>query len=103
MDSNAQNIINLYKDLSDKSDANGEPIASIIQIEQTTLTTYLQERTFDGKTGKEGSPLLHTIDLKAIAAGKDELLFEIDVIQEITDTVAKVSPSTPVKLAPKVG
>lgn len=103
MDSNARNIISLYKDLSDKSDSNGEPIASIIQVEQTTLTTYLQERTFDGKTGKEVSPLLHTLDLKALTSGKDELQSDIDVIQEITNTVARVSPTTPVKLTPKAG
>ena len=91
-------IVPLYKALVNQVDAKGASIASIIKVEQTTMTTYLQERKFDSMTGKELGPLLHPIDVPSLAVQGVNLQSEVDIIKDLEAIIATVTPSTPADL-----
>jgi len=101
METNTQQLVDLYNSLGQKVGPDGNPILSITQVQQTTTTTYMNQRTFDPASGVEKSPILTEVDVQALQTSLDELSADTDTINAIESLLNQASPSTPVQI--KVG
>ena len=99
MESNTQQLVNLYNNLGQKVGPDGEPILTVSQVVTTTTTTntYFNQRTFDPTSGVELSPILYPVDSGAIQTSLDEISAEQDTISAIQDLISQAS-ATPGKL-----
>ena len=100
MENNTQQLVDLYKKLGSATGPDGNPILSVTQVQQTTTTTYLNERIFDPATGVEKSPLLIAMDIPALDTSTQEVQSDLDAIAAIQALVDQVtaSPTTPVQI-----
>ena len=98
MEQNTREIVDLYNKLGAAVGPDGNPILSVTQVQQTTTTTYMQQRVFDASTGVEAGPILTPIDTGALQSSLDELANDQDTINAISALVAQASPAQAVQV-----